>query len=148
MKSKSVHKRSNKRSTKHSTKLSTKRSTKRSVKRSNKRSVKRSDYNIPHKMKYFYDITLKILSPENKSLLEINKDKNIIYGKASMKELKIMPWMFNVNPIWSSVPEPYTFELSFSQHSKGDEIQKMLSINNGTVFLVRNLNLNSLVKTK
>ena len=133
MKSKSISKRSKRSGSKRS---------------GSKRSgSKRSDYNVPNKIKFFYDITLKKLSPENKGLLEVNKDKSIIYGKASMKELKTMPWMFNVNPIWSSVPEPYTFELSFSQYSKGTEIKKMLSINNGSVFLVKNLDLNSLVKT-
>ena len=126
-------------------------SAKKSVKRrsgSKRSGSKRSEYNVPNKMKFLYDITLKVLSPENKGLLELDKDNYIIYGKASMKELKSMPWMFNVNPIWSSVPEPYTFQLSFAQYGKGTEIKKMLSINNGSVFLVKNLNLNSLVKTK
>ena len=87
-------------------------------------------------------MTLKNLSNENKAFLEINKDKNMIFGKISMIELQKMPWMYGVNPIWSSVPEPYMFELSLSQQEKGSEIQKKLSIYNGSVYLVKNKNLN------
>ena len=125
--------------------MKSKRSVKRSVKRSTKRSTKRSSYNVPNKIKYFYDITLKCLSPENKQFLKINKDEQMINGKASMKELKKLPWMFKVNPIWTSAPDPYTFNLIFTKSDKEKEIQKHLTINNGSVFLVKNLNLNSLV---
>lgn len=126
-----------------------KRSNKRSNNRSNKRSGaeprkrskhSRNEYNVPNKMKLYYDLTLKELST-NKAFLDVDKDKSMIHGKATKAELLKMPWMFGVNAIWSSVPEPYVFELSFTQKDKG-EIQKRLSIHNGNAYLLKNIKLN------
>jgi hypothetical protein len=108
-----------------------------------KKSKKSSDYNLPNRIKYFYEMTLKNLST-NKDLLQL-KDKNIIYGKATMKELLNMPWMFNVKPLWSSVQEPYFFELSLTHKNKNDKIDKFLSIHNGNIYLIKDKDLNSLV---
>ena len=49
--------------------------------------------------------------------------------------------MFGVNAIWSSVPEPYVFELFFTQKDKG-EIQKRLSVHNGNAYLLKGIKLN------
>ena len=96
-------------------------------------------------MKFFHDSTLKHLSTENKEFLQINKKDQILYGRISTKELLQMPWMFNVKPIWTSVPEPYTFTLKFTQVNK-EAIQTSLSIMNGNAFLLKDLNLNVLKK--
>jgi hypothetical protein len=84
----------------------------------------------------------KLKLSENKAFLEVKKDKNTLFGKVTEKELKTMPWMYGVNPVWSSIPGPYMFELSLSQKEEGSEIQKKLSIYNGNVFLIKDMNLN------
>jgi len=108
-----------------------------------------SEYNIHSVMKLFYDMTLKNLVDTNKAVLEVDKDTNTLAGKASMNELLSMPWMFNVKPLvnqlWASVPEPYNFVIVFAQ-VKDKEIQKTLSIYNGSAYILKNQNLNVLVK--
>ena len=98
----------------------------------------RTEYNIPNSVKLFYDMTVKRLSTDHKALLNV-KDKSILYGQATQKELEQMPWMFGVNPIWSSVPEPYEFQIHFTQNGKGEEIKKALFILNGNAVLVKNV---------
>lgn len=98
----------------------------------------RTEYNIPNSVKLFYDMTVKRLSTDHKALLNV-KDKSILYGQATQKELEQMPWMFGVNPIWSSVPEPYEFQIHFTQNGKGEEIKKALFILNGNAVLVKNI---------
>ena len=138
-----------KKSAKHSAKHAKK--GKKSSKRSSKRSPKHklSEYNIHSVMKLFYDMTLKNLVDANKAVLEVDKDTNTLAGKASMNELLSMPWMFNVKPLvnqlWASVPEPYNFVIVFAQ-VKDKEIQKTLSIYNGSAYILKNQNLNVLVK--
>jgi len=91
--------RHSKRSTKKSTKRSHKRSTKRSQDKTRKRSShSRTEYNIPNSIRFFYDMTVKRLSSDHKASLNV-KDKEILYGQATKKELEQMPWMFGVNPI-------------------------------------------------
>ena len=127
---KSTKKRSHKKS-------QAKHSAKRSQDKTRKRPS-RTEYNIPNSVKLFYDMTVKRLSTDHKAVLNV-KDKSILYGQATKTELEQMPWMFGVNPIWSSVPEPYEFQIHFSQNGKGEEIKKALFILNGNAVLVKNV---------
>lgn len=109
-------------------------------KRKNKKS-KRTTFK--NRLKDFYDITLKHLSIEHQSLLTIKDNK--IMGKMDINELKKMPWMIGINLFYSSVPEPYLIELELK---KDKEIQKYLTVYNGSIFLAKNYHLNSVIKPK
>ena len=86
-------------------------------------------------MRYFYEMTVKNLSNENKASINIDKSKGMMYGTASREELVKMPWMYCVKPLWSVAPGPYTFRINFEGGKKGEKIKKTLSIYNGTVNL-------------
>jgi hypothetical protein len=109
-------------------------------KRKNKKS-KRKNETLKNRLKFFYDITLKHLSNEHQSLLTIKDNK--IMGKMDINELKKMPWMIGINLFYSSVPEPYLVELELK---KDKEIQKYLTVYNGSIFLAKNYHLNSVIK--
>jgi hypothetical protein len=111
-------------------------------KKKNKKS-KRKNETLKNRLKDFYDVTFKSLSSEHQSLLTIKDNK--IMGKMNINELKKMPWMIGVNLFYSSVPEPYSVELELK---KDKEIQKYITVYNGSVYLAKNYHLNNVIKPK
>ena len=118
-------------------KRSTRRSgSKRSTRRSrSKKGVVKNIYSVENMIRYFYEMTVKNLSTENKASVNIDKSKGMMYGTASREELVKMPWMYCVKPLWSVAPGPYTFRINFEGGKNGEKIKKTLSIYNGTVNL-------------
>ena len=146
-------KRSKRRSTKrtkHSKRGSTKR-TKRS-KRSHKSSKKRrntNEYNIQNQINQFYQMTLAHLSQDQKGFLDISDNTITFTGSIAMTELQQMPWMPNLKDLKQKMPiasplllGPFTFKLTFSQANKTKEVERRLTIQNGTICLVKDLLLN------
>ena len=109
-----------------------------------KKSKRKHHYSLKNRIKFFYDLTLENLSDQNKPILTIKDNK--IVGKISIDELKNMPWMTGIKLLYSSVPEPYTFELCLEK--KGQEIEKYLTVYNGNVFLINKLNLKKILNLK
>ena len=146
-------KRSKRRSTKrtkHSKRGSTKR-TKHS-KRSHKSSRKRrntNEYNIQNQINQFYQMTLAHLSQDQKGFLDISDNTITFTGSIAMTELQQMPWMPNLKDVKQKMPiasplllGPFTFKLIFSQANKTKEVERRLTIQNGTICLVKDLLLN------
>jgi hypothetical protein len=104
-------------------------------KRSGDKRSQTNIYSVENMMRYFYEMTVKNLSNENKASINIDKSKGMMYGTASREELVKMPWMYCVKPLWSVAPGPYTFRINFEGGKKGEKIKKTLSIYNGTVNL-------------
>ena len=115
--------------------------TKKSRTKHNTKKSRTKHHSLKNRIKFFYDLTLDKLSDQNKPFLTI-KNKKII-GKISINELKNMPWMTGIKLIYSSVPEPYTFELCLEK--KDQEINKYLNVYNGNVFLTNKLHLNKVI---
>jgi hypothetical protein len=155
-------KRSKRRSTKrtkHSKRGSTKRTkhSKRSHKSSRKsessrRSKKRrntNEYNIQNQINQFYQMTLAHLSQDQKGFLDISDNTITFTGSIAMTELQQMPWMPNLKDVKQKMPiasplllGPFTFKLTFSQANKTKEVERRLTIQNGTICLVKDLLLN------
>ena len=157
-KTKRSKRRSTKR-TKHSKRGSTKRTkhSKRSHKSSKKsessrRSKKRrntNEYNIQNQINQFYQMTLAHLSQDQKGFLDISDNTITFTGSIAMTELQQMPWMPNLKDVKQKMPiasplllGPFTFKLTFSQANKTKEVERRLTIQNGTICLVKDLLLN------
>jgi len=98
-----------------------------SPKRQSPKRLSKVDKELNEKLKLFYDVTKKVLSYGNESLLLDHKKKRLC-GMLSKEELVKMPWMFNLNLNFDIVHEPYLFEIVFKK--KEDKIEKFLTIKN------------------
>jgi hypothetical protein len=149
-------KRSKRRSTKrtkHSKHGSSKRTkhSKRSHKNSRKSKKRRNtnEYNIQNQINQFYQMTLAHLSQDQKGFLDISDNTITFTGSIAMTELQQMPWMPNLKDVKQKMPiasplllGPFTFKLTFSQANKTKEVERRLTIQNGTICLVKDLLLN------
>ena len=129
---KSKHSKTKKSKTKKSkTKKSKTKKSKTKGKKSRKVKSSKNKKHLNNSIKTEYDIALKIIGDETK--LKING--NTLHGIATKEQLEKMPWMsaYCVKPLWSVVPEPYTFDIVFE---KTDKVRKILSVYNGSINLL------------
>ena len=113
------------------------------------------EYNIRNQIDQFYKMTLEQLSSEQKGFLNI-VDNAIVFNKGGngtelyLKDLENMPWWtFKLTDVKQKLPiaspllvGPLTFKMAFKQADKNAEIKRLLSIQNGNVYLVKDHELN------
>jgi hypothetical protein len=94
-------------------------------------------------------MTLAHLSQDQKGFLDISDNTITFTGSIAMTELQQMPWMPNLKDVKQKMPiasplllGPFTFKLTFSQANKTKEVERRLTIQNGTICLVKDLLLN------
>ena len=117
--------------------------------RKNKKRHNTNEYNIQNQINQFYQMTLAHLSQDQKGFLDINDNTITFTGSIAMTELQQMPWMPNLKDVKQKMPiasplllGPFTFKLTFSQANKTKEVERRLTIQNGTICLVKDLLLN------
>lgn len=121
-------------------------------KRAHKSKRKQRDhslYTIQNQIDQFYKMTLDHLSTDQKGFLDISNNAIKFTGKISMEQLQEMPWMPELKDIKAKLPiaspvllGPFTFTLAFSQKIKTEAVERRLTVQNGTLCLVKNQLLN------
>lgn len=151
------HKRSGKSGKKHKRSGRSGRSGKKHKRSGKKKHPRRNpyEYNIRNQIDQFYKMTLEQLSSEQKGFLNI-VDNAIVFNKGGngtelyLKDIENMPWWtFKLTDVKQKLPiaspllvGPVTFKMVFKQADKNAEIKRVLSIQNGNVYLVKDHELN------
>lgn len=106
-------------------------SNKKSKKQKPRSKPKNFENDLEKQLKFYHDETLKFLN--DKKTLKVDHSNMTLSGNITKKELEKMPWMFNINPIWT-IPEPYTFQISFKKEN--NIVKKYLVVKNGDAKLI------------
>lgn len=136
-------------------KRSGKRSGKRDKRKSGRKRKNMNEYNTQTQLNQFYVMTLAHLSDDQKGFLDVSDNSVKFTGSISLTELQNMPWMPNLKNVTQKLPiasplllGPFTFKIEFSQADKTKEVERHLTIQNGTICIVKDLLLNLKVDCK
>ena len=132
-----------------------KRSGKRDKRKSGRKRKNMNEYNTQTQLNQFYVMTLAHLSDDQKGFLDVSDNSVKFTGSISLTELQNMPWMPNLKNVTQKLPiasplllGPFTFKIEFSQADKTKEVERHLTIQNGTICIVKDLLLNLKVDCK